>query len=163
MLKNYQTYLMYVGGQRYIGHTELTLKQRMATHRSDAKKMRSDCKMHVALRAANYQCTISRIEGGMYETLDEARENENLWILNYDTINNGLNSCRAILTKAETLKRCREYQQKNKERIYAHRRIKVTCWNCDAVIRGGNISTHRKGVKCSAIKMNSLKLIKMYL
>jgi hypothetical protein len=167
MLEYYQTYLLRVGEERYVGHTKLALKQRIAIHRSAAKTRGFNSKLHVALRAADYQCTIVRIEAGMYETLNEARANEDLWIKNYDTITNGLNSARAMLTEEESrsnkMKRDREYQQKHYAKTAARKKIKVACWNCDKVVKLGSISSHRKGFKCSAIKMNSLKYIKMYL
>jgi hypothetical protein len=161
--KSFQTYLMRVGEQCYVGHTKMSLKARVVLHRSQAKLNGSMCKLHVALRATDYQCAISRIDGGVYETFEQACQNEDLWIQNYDSINNGLNTRRAITTKAEKLKRQRDYDSINKAKIYSHKKSKIACWNCNAVITRGNISAHRKTNACTAIKMNSLKLIKMYL
>jgi hypothetical protein len=135
---------MYVGEQRYVGHTELTLEQRVSSHRTAAKMRGRSSKLHVALRAANYKCTIARIEENMYETLNEARLNEDLWIKKYDTINNGLNSNRAITTRAETLKRKRDYDNDRKDM----RKEKVACWNCDRIVRLCDMHRHRRSKSC---------------
>jgi hypothetical protein len=146
--KYIQTYLMRVGEQRYVGHTELTLKRRLSAHRTAAKMKGFNTKLHVALRAADYECTISRIEGGMYETREQARENEGLWIKNYDTINNGLNSYRAITTKEEKLKFNKENKERTKEDTRERMSKEIECWNCSKMVRRWSMRDHRRSDAC---------------
>jgi hypothetical protein len=147
-----QAYVIRCGRQVYIGHTTQPLTSRLAEHKSHAKTFGRNSKLHRMLRDNDYNCTISHIQDIFYSVLLQAREAEGVWMDNYDSINNGLNSYRATITLAQ-----------KRKRIYEYGAEKVMCWNCDHIMTKNALFNHRRTKACRAIEMNSLKLIKMYL
>jgi hypothetical protein len=150
-----QAYVIHCGKQVYIGHTHCPLLVRLVRHKSDAKLAGSNCKLHCALRFNDYRCTISHIQDIFYSVASQGRKIEDGWIDNYDSLNNGLNSIRSFVTAQERKERKKGYDEKSY--------VPIVCWNCDKIVVRGKIARHKRTIACSAIEMNSLKLIKMYL
>jgi hypothetical protein len=106
-------------GERYIGSTVVkTLATRLAQHKSDVKKQKTNpCMSKHIIGRGNYY--INLLEKVDVENRDELRMKEREW---YEKLPN-INKARPYVSREDALKEKREYMkaynEKNKEYIYA--------------------------------------------
>ena len=82
----------------YVGSTTAPLCNRMALHRTQARHYtHMKCKMLVHMRTHGVEnFTIHLLEEKTVASVDELHQLEEKWIEQLDTLNNGLNSCKAF-------------------------------------------------------------------
>jgi len=77
---------------------------------------------------------------------------EQYFIEKYDSINNGANKNHSYISKSDAKKKQnkqkKKYREKNKANIRARRLEKINCPNCNALVSRGNISHHKKSLRC---------------